>query len=197
MRIANTEHRAHHWRIDDVTPDFELEDVWALPVTGGPGQFPELLAALARDRALEGDSGPARWLFGLRMWLGRVFGWDRNVNRLPIPGCTETSVRDRLPESERAELPPVADARLPFRPVYRDHREACMELSNDTVHALMHLSWVPEGDHHRARMAVYVKTRGRLGRWYMALIAPFRHFVVYPAMLRRIGARWQQAQACR
>jgi hypothetical protein len=35
-------------------------------------------------------------------------------------------------------------------------------------------------------MAVYVKPRGRFGRPYMAFIAPFRHWVVYPALLRQI-----------
>lgn len=41
------------------------------------------------------------------------------------------------------------------------------------------------------RLAVYVKPRGRLGRQYMAFIAPFRHWVVYPALLRQIERAWQ------
>jgi hypothetical protein len=40
-------------------------------------------------------------------------------------------------------------------------------------------------------MAVYVKPRGRLGKQYMAFIAPFRHWVVYPALLRQIERAWQ------
>jgi hypothetical protein len=39
-------------------------------------------------------------------------------------------------------------------------------------------------------MAVYVKPRGRLGKGYMALIRPFRHWVVYPALLRQIERAW-------
>jgi Protein of unknown function (DUF2867) len=40
-------------------------------------------------------------------------------------------------------------------------------------------------------MAVYVKPRGRFGEQYMAFIAPFRHWVVYPALLRQIERKWQ------
>ena len=39
-------------------------------------------------------------------------------------------------------------------------------------------------------MAVYVKPRGRLGNGYMALIAPFRHWIVYPALMRQIEQAW-------
>ena len=80
---------------------------------------------------------------------------------------------------------------MAFAPVYRGDDEAISELSNDTVHALMQVCWIEEGDHHRGRMAVYVKPRGRLGRLYMALIAPFRHWVVYPALMRRLGSLWR------
>jgi hypothetical protein len=40
-------------------------------------------------------------------------------------------------------------------------------------------------------MAVLVKRNGRLGVAYMAAIAPFRHVVVYPRMLRDLERAWQ------
>ena len=40
-------------------------------------------------------------------------------------------------------------------------------------------------------MAILVKRNGLLGRAYMAAIAPFRHVLVYPAMLREIERRWR------
>jgi hypothetical protein len=40
-------------------------------------------------------------------------------------------------------------------------------------------------------MAVLVKPNGLLGRLYMAAIKPFRHTIVYPPMLRRIGREWR------
>lgn len=197
LRLPLQAHRTRQWRIDAIAPDFELLDVWRTPMAGGPDQLGDALAAFEAMRPTNhAGSGAARALFRLREWLGRVFGWDREANRLPIPGCEETSLRDRLPEGERAPLPPPNDSPFPFRPVYRDEREACSELSNETVHALMHLSWVPDANEgYRANMAVYVKHRGRLGRFYMRLIAPFRHYIVYPALMRQLEKIWR-AQGC-
>jgi Protein of unknown function (DUF2867) len=42
---------------------------------------------------------------------------------------------------------------------------------------------------------VYVKPRGTLGDAYMAAIAPFRHRVVYPALMRQIGRAWDARMA--
>ncbi len=56
----------------------------------------------------------------------------------------------------------------------------------------MHLGWVPDqnGGYH-GQMAVYVKPNGLFGAAYMAAIKPFRHVMVYPPMLRQIGAAWR------
>jgi hypothetical protein len=70
------------------------------------------------------------------------------------------------------------------------------ELSNGTVHAVLHLAWVEQGNgRHRGQMGVYVKPRGTLGVTYMALIGPFRHLIVYPALMRQIGRAWQARPA--
>jgi hypothetical protein len=39
-------------------------------------------------------------------------------------------------------------------------------------------------------MAVLVKRNGLLGAGYMAAIAPFRHLIVYPLMMRELGRGW-------
>ena len=44
-------------------------------------------------------------------------------------------------------------------------------------------------------MGVYVKPRGRFGVAYMAAIAPFRHRVVYPALMREIEQGWNARTA--
>ena len=196
MRVAHGEHLAGKWRVGEVAPAFELLDAWALPVTGSLGQFPVLVSLIDRDeRSPDDGSSPrlVRCAFQLRMWLGRVLRWDRNVNRLPIPGCSEASVRDRLPEAERARLSSMPAAQIWFRPVYRGGREAFSELSNGTLHALMQLCWVPERDHYRGRMAFYAKTRGWHGRVYLALVAPFRHHLIYPWVIRRLRVKWREA----
>jgi hypothetical protein len=57
---------------------------------------------------------------------------------------------------------------------------------------LVRIGWAPTatGD-YELRMAVLVKTNGRLGRFYMALIAPFRHLIVYPLLARQWNRAWK------
>lgn len=59
------------------------------------------------------------------------------------------------------------------------------------MHGVMHLAWVDRGDgRYQGQMAVYVKPRGPFGKGYMALIKPFRYWVVYPALMRQIERTW-------
>jgi len=186
MRVPNAEHESHPWRIREIAPDFELEDAWDLPVRGGADEFPALVTVFASFDPSGGDSAAARMLWRVRERLGVWFGWDE-----VIPGRAETSLRGNLPP----DLCGSADARgfgsMPFVPVYRTDAEFAAELSNRTVHAVMHLGWLERpGGFYQGRLAVYVKPRGALGRVYMALIRPFRHSIVYPALLRRIERAW-------
>ncbi len=51
---------------------------------------------------------------------------------------------------------------------------------------------MPTGDGgHELQMAVLVKPNGRLGRLYMAFIAPFRYLIVYPALTRQWERAWR------
>ena len=53
-------------------------------------------------------------------------------------------------------------------------------------------AWVEDDEgSHRPQMAVYVKARGVLGGLYMKLIGPFRHWIVYPALMRQIRRAWE------
>ena len=90
---------------------------------------------------------------------------------------------------ERDAAPRSGD--LPFTVLYVTDDEWASEIVNRTVHAVLHIGWVQEesGD-YRGQMAVLVKPNGRLGRAYMLAIAPFRHRIVYPTMLREFGAAW-------
>lgn len=68
-----------------------------------------------------------------------------------------------------------------------------MKLPNATVHGVAHLGWVDLGDGvFEGRMAVYVKPRGAFGRAYMALIKPFRYWIVYPGMMKQIERVWDE-----
>ena len=48
MKLSNSEHFSRPWRIHDLTPDFRLEDVWALPTPGGRDDFPRLVQMVAK-----------------------------------------------------------------------------------------------------------------------------------------------------
>lgn len=191
-RLSCEEHSKYPWIVGDIAPDFELVDAWALPACGTRDDFPDLVAIFA-DLAPGDEDRPtaSRLLFAVRTWLGDRLGWDDDPNVLPIPGCLEASLRDRLPPHVEPETGETA-GRLPFRPIYRTDDEWALELSNSTVHAVLHLGWVPRSDgSHHGQLGVYVKHRGRLGRPYMAAIAPFRHRIVYPALLKRIERDWR------
>jgi hypothetical protein len=90
--------------------------------------------------------------------------------------------RNRFAPAEPSPLP-VAKV----RPVYRFADEALWEVSNDTVHALMHVSCAvgtaPE-------LAVYIKSRGLFTRLYMAAIWPARHAIIYPSLMAVVERRW-------
>lgn len=195
MKILRTEHESRSWRIHDLVPDFALEDVWALPVRGGPDDFEGLLDLAGSFDPSKSRSRAARFLWNLRDRLGAWLDLgeisisvdDREAGKLPIPGTAETSLRDRLPADLRGTASGVSFASLPFVPLYRLAREAAAEVSNKTVHGVAHLSWVERDDgRYEGRMAVYVKPRGLFGRAYMALIKPFRYLVVYPALMREM-----------
>ena len=200
MRLPNAAHESGPWRIRAIAPDFTVEDVWALPVAGGAQDFQRLLELVASSDPANADSLPARTLWRLRDRLGSLFSLGRiaapvdsgdPAGKLPIPGTSETSLADRLPDDLRNTAAGVQFVSLPFVPLYRTDNEFAAEVSNQTMHGVMHLGWVDQGEgRYQGQMAVYVKPRGRFGQGYMALIKPFRHWVVYPALMRQVERTW-------
>ena len=203
MRLPNAVHESRPWRIREIAPDFTVEDVWALPLAGGYDDFEAALGLLASFDPANADSGAARALWRFRDRLGRGLGLGRistaaeGPSRLPIPGTSETTLAARLPDDLRGTAAGIEFGDLPFIPLYRTDaggdREFAAEVSNRTVHGVMHLGWVDEGEgRYRGQMAVYVKPRGRFGKGYMALIRPFRYWVVYPALMRQVERAWKE-----
>ena len=118
-------------------------------------------------------------------------GWDDKDAGL---GSRVPTLRDRLPADLR-EGPSGPDFDpLPFSSLYLTGDEWAAEIANKTVHAIMHVGWVPDETRpggYRGQMAVLVKPNGLFGSLYMAVINPFRHLVVYPPAMRQIGRAWQ------
>jgi len=194
MRLETRQHAAQPWCVHGRLDDFTLDEVWAYPFTADPaaGEDFALFCAMAREGNARPE-GVAGLLVALRERLGRLFGWDRADRALPVPGCAELSLRDRFPELDRDGRADEGPDPFGLTLVYETDCERLLELSNSTVHAALHVGWVEHDDGSAgAELAVYWKPRGRLGRLYMAAIAPFRVFVVYPALMRRVAAEWEQ-----
>ncbi|MCT9093554.1 DUF2867 domain-containing protein [Streptomyces sp. ASQP_92] len=194
MRLLRTAHTELPWRIHEFTGDFTVEDVWALPTPGGPDDLKWLVGQVAEGirGGVDGDTPVSRLLFAVRWKLGALLGWDKADAGI---GSRIPSLRDRLP----ADL--LAGPRGPdlgtskFSSLYQREDEWAAEMANRTVHAVMHIGWVPDGaGGHHGRMAVLVRPNGRFGALYMAAIKPFRYLVVYPALMRTIGRQWQASR---
>ncbi len=191
MRLSNSEHESHAWRITEVAPDFRLKDVWALPAQGRLEDFAKLLEVVGSLDPGKSRSRATRTLFSIRYRLGEWLGWDDQQHALSIPESRETTLSARLPEDLRNTATGVELSTKDFIPLYCTDVEWAAEISNKTVHAVMHLAWVEKGaSHYQGQMGVYVKPRGKLGTAYMAAIAPFRHRIVYPALMREIERAW-------
>jgi Protein of unknown function (DUF2867) len=189
MRLPNTAHTSRPWRIHELTREFQIEDVWALPTPGGPDDFPRLVQGIAAGGRSPGSSRAARTLWAIRWKVGELLGWDGPDAGL---GSRVATLRDRLPMDLRnAPAGPVLDA-LPFASLYLLDDEWAAEIANRTMHGVMHIGWVPDGTGgYRGQMAVLVKPNGVFGTAYMAAIRPFRHLIVYPALMRAIGREWR------
>ena len=198
MRIPNAVHEAQPWRIREIAPDFTVEDVWALPVRGRAGDFQEVLDTLTAADPTQSTSTATRVLWGARDLLGKWFNLgrvttsaDEAVDSLPIPGTSQMSLSERLPVELLGTTADVQFDSLPFVPLYRTADEFAAEISNRTVHGVLHLAWAKQAeDTYQAQLAVYVKPRGALGKAYLAFIKPFRYLIVYPALMRQVERQW-------
>lgn len=190
MRLPETEHTSRPWRIHELAPDFRVEDVWALPTPGGRSDFHRLVERFAAAGTEESPSAAVRALFAIRWWLGGLLGWDEDGAGA---GARVPTLRRRMPADLRAAPPGPAFDSLPFTSLYLLEDEWAAEVANRTMHGVMHMGWVPDGSGgYRGQMAVLVKPNGIAGRIYMAAIRPFRHLLVYPAMLRQIERDWRE-----
>jgi len=194
MRVPAAEFRALDLEVHAFLADVSLQDVSAIDLPGGGSDrtISDVRALLSRD-GVRTRPIPVRVLFSLRLWLGRLFGWDRSVHEY-----AEYSYAEKLSDDQRdrsATEPGTAAG--PFRQLYVFPKEALEEVRNATVHAFSCMTIRRTASGYRFYWAIYVKSVSRFTPVYMALIEPFRRFVVYPAILRRLRASWLTAYASR
>ena len=190
MRIDPREFRALPLEVHPLLHDVPLRDVSAVDLPGGgTGRtIGDVQAVIAQDQLTHANPIVSA-LFELRRAIGAILGWDDERT-----GGRPESYVHRLPEELRArsQIAPGTPEGM-FVTVYRLDRETLLEVRNATVHGFLCSVLQPRGDGYRLYWAVYVKPVSWLTPVYMAVIEPFRRFLVYPAVLRRIQRAWAAA----
>ena len=190
MRLPDSAHTSRPWRIHELTRDFRLEDVWALPTpaarTTSPGWCDDGLDATPR----RAPPRAVRALFAIRWKVGELLGWDRPDAGL---GSRVPTLRDRLPADLRDGPVRPGLRRAPLHLAVPDSTTSGRRRSPTgpcTASCTSAGSRTTAGG-YRGQMAVLVKPNGLLGTAYMAAIRPFRHLIVYPLMMREFGRGWR------
>jgi hypothetical protein len=188
MRVAPAEYLRLRLRAHELLRDVPVHDVSMVDLPGGGAG-----RTIADIRRLESAAPPSRIakvLFGLRFHLGDVFGWDRDPMR------PEHSLASKLSDQDRreSEVPPGTPLGG-FRILYQFPREMLSEIRNATVQAYLSVALAPTATGYRLYWAVYVLPISWLTRPYLLAIEPFRRFLLYPAMLRRLRGAWTAAYA--
>jgi hypothetical protein len=189
MRVSSDEFLALDLKVHAIMGDVSLHDVSAVDLPGG-GVSRTLsdVRALHTTDELMAANPAANFLFKLRFFLGRAFGWDSDPGALP-----KTSYIHRIGsdiKSASVLAPGTPDG--PFRLLYVLDMESLAEIQNATVHAFVASALRRAATGYRLYWGVYVISTSRLTPLYLALIEPFRRFVVYPAMLHKIRGSWQR-----
>ncbi len=193
IKIAPRAHLDQKLFVHRFLSDFELEDVWRVPVALDSKHSLQLfIDQFNTSNKQIFQKGLTGLLFRIRLAVGRIFGWDRKESptAILVPG----TLRHRYAEQENLTYDDLPDpGTRDFVPVYQLENEILSEIENRTVWAALHFSRVlVEANKYNIHMAVYVRPKGILGRIYMQLIKPFRHYIVYPALMKSAGARWDQ-----
>ncbi len=188
-QISPAEFYALPLRVHTFLADVPLHDVWAvdLPTHRDAVTLSEFLGR-ASQGGINRLPPAARALFRLRFFLGRIFRLEAEPK-----DALSASFGSRLTSEDRARSCVVSGTPEGlFRVVYRFENEQLLEIQNRTVHAAALSALVEMADSYRFYFAVYVHQRTWITPFYMGLIDPFRKWIVYPALLKRIRATWDQ-----
>jgi hypothetical protein len=192
VRVTPEEYERIDLRAHSLLAEVPLHDLWLVELPGGgPGRTIVDVRALLSVENITAANGAARFLFGLRAWLGRLFGWDREPPQAP-----RESFIQRLSATDReCSLVAPGTPEGPFRVLFVSPREAISEVQNSTVHAFSVFALVERSSGYLLYWGIYVQPVGRITSWYMRLIDPFRRVIIYPAALRHIRAAWARRVA--
>jgi hypothetical protein len=187
-RISTQELERLPLRVHDFLGGVPLHDVWAV-------DLPRMRSGITLDEFLRAAgalpftlSPVARALLNTRLSVGRLLGWDRE----PDAPVRETFATRLTPADRSKSLAPAGTREGLFRMVYRFENEQLLEVINRTAHAAALSTLVETATAYRFYFGVYVRRVGRVTPVYMALIDPFRRWIVYPPLLRSVRTTWAQ-----
>jgi hypothetical protein len=175
-------------RVHDLLAGVPLHDVWAV-------DLPRMRSGVTLDQFLKAAGGRlftpspvVRALLNIRLFVGRLLGWDRERDAT----ARETFAGRLTPADRVRSLEPAGTREGLFRIVYRFENEQLLEVINRTAHAAALSALVETPDAYRFYFGVYVRSVSPLTPVYMALIDPFRKFIVYPSLLRSVRMTWNR-----
>src|SRR5713101_9902985 len=187
-QISTQEFERLPLRVHDFLAGVPLHDVWAI-------DLPRARSGITLDQLLRTASAclltpspVVRALLNIRLFVGRLLGWDREPAATAWEPFTTRLTADDCSKS----LAPAGTREGLFRVVYRFENEQLLELINRTAHAAALSALVETANAYRFYFGVYVRSVSRFTPIYMALIDPFRKLIVYPSLLRIVRATWNQ-----
>jgi hypothetical protein len=182
--VCIDEYNSMDLRVHTLLTDVPLRDVWVARLSGGPREATmQDLRWLLVDGFRHNLNTAFVAVAGTRELLGSVFSWDDHACEHP-----EASVVHWLTEADRNRS--SAEPGDGF--VYVFEHEALLEITNCTVHALIAIALEPVEDGYDLYWAFYVERVAWITPFYMALIDPFRHTVVYPPIIDGIERAWAE-----
>ena len=187
-RVSKREFEQLPLRVHTVLTGIPLYDVWVIDLAHWhPGIT---LDQFLKAAPLHSVPMPpfARFLFRLRSLIGRAFGWDRGSDLV-----TESTFASRVSAAGYKEsLIEPGTLKKGFRVVYSSANEHLAELKNKTVHGALAVALIEGEMSYRLYLGVFVRSVSRFTPYYMAVIAPFRHWIIYPSLLRGFRERWNE-----
>jgi len=174
-------------RVHSFLTDVPLHDVWAIDLPGGHEEVTlwEFRKGV-RTRGWKKIPKATQALLGLWLFLGFIFHLDA-----PRSAQKSASYVRLLPpdDRDRSLVPPGSKESL-FEVVYSFENEMLLEVRNATVHAFLAQALARAPGGYRLYWGIYVKPVGWITRAYMALIDPFRRWIVYPQLLNGTRQDW-------
>jgi Protein of unknown function (DUF2867) len=186
-RIPHREFLDLPLRVHSFLENVPLHDVWAvdLPDGGGRVTLAEFHTCV-KTQGFKRIPFATKALLGLRLVLGRIFGLDIQTAARKSASYIRLLSEEDL--SRSLETPGSKDAF--FDVLYRFDNEVLLEAINATVHAFLAQALARTSVGYRLFLAVYVRPVSWVTRAYMALIDPFRRWIVYPQLLEKTQKDW-------